>query len=193
MTFSVWVTPTETRLLLLQVLPYSRCTLTDVFLLVACLPPLLHGWLIFSTGPGVSQGSCGDMGDRVWGGGVGVRVGGGVMAEGLHADRKGGDGWRADPEAPLEMESRGLEVEAPKPGRRRWGMRRLHGWFRDWQAGWLAGWLTDKLTGRVRRAWERSQLHDTASRRPCGSEVQKNTGVSNKSCGSAPSSVQHLQ
>lgn len=44
----------------------------------------------------------------------------------------------------------------------------------DRLAGWLAGWLIDKLTGRTRR--EGSQLHATASRHRCGSEVHQRPG-----------------
>lgn len=57
--FTIPLTPhIAARLLPLISLLY-RLTLNDVFLLVACFPhcilSLLHGWLIFLTGLGVSQ------------------------------------------------------------------------------------------------------------------------------------------
>ena len=53
--------------------PLYRLTLNDVFF-IGCVPSVaasylfLHGWLIFPTGLGVSQGSCGEMGDHAGGG-----------------------------------------------------------------------------------------------------------------------------
>lgn len=87
--------------------PLYRLTLNDVFF-IGCVPSLaasylfLHGWLIFPTGLGVSQGSCGEMGDHAGGGN-----GEGVMGRGSAAcepDRKREElGEEPIPEAPQVM------------------------------------------------------------------------------------------
>lgn len=121
-----------------------------------CILSLLHGWLIFPTGQGVSQGSRGEMGD--------------------HAG--GHQGWWPR----VRMRARtGIVGEERTPRPLRWWSYRRPGREREaggaaWLIQWVTYWLADWQANRQNKESVGSQLHATASRHPCSSEVHQRPG-----------------